>query len=61
MSNTLKNIFDYQKFESNSKLSKLIKETEERYANAVSLDELDMVVAAGKTHADEQDAKKMMK
>lgn len=54
MSNTLKNIFDYQKFESNSKLSKLIKETEERYANAVSLDELDMVVAAGKTHADEQ-------
>ncbi len=43
----LEKLFDFQKFENNSRLAKLISETESRYAKALSDDELDMVNAAG--------------
>ena len=47
MSDTLKTLFDFQKFENNESLAKLIKETEERYASVISLDDLEMISAAG--------------
>lgn len=43
----LKSMFEYQKFAQNSRLSKLIEETEKRYANELSDDDLWMVNAAG--------------
>ena len=43
----LEKLFDFQKFENNSRLAKLISETESRYAKVLSDDELDMVNAAG--------------
>lgn len=43
----LEKLFDFQKFENNSRLAKLISETESRYAKALSDDDLDMVNAAG--------------
>ena len=43
----LEKLFDFQKFENNSRLAKLISETESRYTKALSDDELDMVNAAG--------------
>ena len=48
MSNRLKSIFEYQKFEMNPKMSALIADTESRYfKESLSDDELEMVVAAG--------------
>lgn len=46
MDKTLKGLFAYQKFEGNSKLDKLIAETESRVGVALNDDELDMVNAA---------------
>ena len=43
----LEKLFDYQKFENNSRLAKLISETEARYAKALSDDDLEFVNAAG--------------
>lgn len=43
----LEKLFDFQKFENNSRLAKLIAETESRYSKALSDDDLDMVNAAG--------------
>lgn len=47
MENKLKNMFDYQKFEKNSRLEKLISDTESRYARELTDDDLVMVNAAG--------------
>ena len=47
MEKKLNKLFDYQRFEKNEKLEKLIRETESRYANALSEDELSLVSAAG--------------
>ena len=47
MENRLKALFEYQKFEQNPKLDKLIRETELRYPEKLSEDELEMVSAAG--------------
>ncbi len=50
MESKLSRLFDYQKFEPNSKLDKLIKDVESRYSlddMMMSDDELDMVNAAG--------------
>ena len=47
MSDRLKSLFEYQKFEKNDKLDKLIKETEGRTLDRLSDDALDMVNAAG--------------
>ena len=43
----LKKLFDYQRFEQNEKLDKLIGEAESRYEKALSDDDLDLVNAAG--------------
>ena len=43
----LEKLFDFQNFENNSRLAKLISQTEARYAKELSDDELDMVNAAG--------------
>lgn len=52
MENKLRKIFDYQRFEGNGRLEKLISETESRYANALSDDDLAFVNAAGEFTAD---------
>lgn len=46
MDKTLKGLFAYQKFEGNSKLDKLIRETESRVGVALDDSQLDMVNAA---------------
>ena len=43
----LKKLFDYQRFEKNEKLEKLIRETESRYAKELSDADLSLVNAAG--------------
>ena len=47
MENKLKKLFEYQKFEQNERLAKLIAETEARQAAEISDDDLEMVAAAG--------------
>ncbi len=50
MESKLSRLFDYQKFEPNSKLDRLIQDVESRYAlddMALSDDELGMINAAG--------------
>ena len=47
MEKKLKKLFDYQRFEQNDKLEKLIHETESRYAKGLSDDDLSFVNAAG--------------
>ena len=55
MSKNLKHLFDFQKFEGNSRLSSMIAETESRYGVGMSHnlelsdDELTLVSAAGNT------------
>ena len=49
MEKKLKNIFDFQRFEKNERLEKLIRETESRYAAELSDDDLSLVNAAGDT------------
>ena len=45
--NKLKRLFDYQRFESNTRLTEIIAETESRYAAELNDNELEMVNAAG--------------
>ena len=47
MENKLKKLFDYQRFEQNERLEKLIWETEGRYTKELSDDDLTLVNAAG--------------
>ncbi len=47
MENKLSKLFDYQRFENNSKLSKIISDTQSRYGTEVSEDFLDKINAAG--------------
>lgn len=47
MEKKINKLFDYQKFEKNAHLAKLIEETESRYANEISDDDLELVSAAG--------------
>lgn len=47
MENKMKKLFEYQRFENNARLAKLINETESRYATALDDDDLDIVAAAG--------------
>ena len=47
MEKKLKKLFDYQRFEQNAKLEKLIQETENRYAKELSEEDLSLVSAAG--------------
>lgn len=47
MSNRLKNLFEYQKFEQNPRLASLIAETESRcMGSRIDEEDLDMVMAA---------------
>ena len=47
MEKLLKTLFDFQKFESDPELAKLISETESRYAEALTEDDLALINAAG--------------
>ena len=48
MERTLKNLFDFQKFEGNSDLQRIINSTHSRYATReLSLNEMEWVSAAG--------------
>ena len=47
MEKKLKKLFDYQRFEKNGKLEKIIAETESRNARKLSDDDLSLVNAAG--------------
>lgn len=47
MENTLKKLFEYQKFEKNSKLESLIAQAHSNYDRELSDDDLEMVAAAG--------------
>lgn len=47
MEKKIKKLFDYQRFEKNEKLEKLIRDTENRYATELSDDDLSFVSAAG--------------
>ncbi|MCQ2530034.1 MAG: hypothetical protein MJ086_02105 [Lachnospiraceae bacterium] len=47
MENKLKNLFEYQRFEKNEKLEKLISQTESRFERELSEDDLFFVNAAG--------------
>ena len=47
MADKLKRLFDYQRFEGNSRLQKLIGETEARSGAELSDDQLELVSAAG--------------
>lgn len=51
MENKLNKLFDYQRFEGNKRLEKLIAETEARYAAQLSDDDLSFVCAAGEAEA----------
>ncbi len=52
MENKMKKLFEYQRFENNARLAKLINETESRYAAALDDDDLDIVAAAGEVEKD---------
>ena len=47
MEKKLKRLFDYQRFEQNEKLEKLILKTESRYSKELTDDDLSLVNAAG--------------
>lgn len=55
MENRLNKLFEFQKFENNSRLAKLIQETESRYGSALSDDDLDIVSAAGEIPVQNED------
>lgn len=55
MENRLNKLFEFQKFENNPRLAKLIRETESRYGSALSDDDLDMVSAAGELPTKNED------
>ena len=54
MEKKLGKLFDYQRFENNDKLAKLIRETESRYAKELTDDELELVAAAGNVYEQNQ-------
>ena len=47
MEQKLRALFDYQRFEKNERLARLIGETESRFARELSDDELSLISAAG--------------
>lgn len=52
MENKLKSLFEYQKFEGNSRLAAIIADTESRLGSEISDDDLFMVSAAGELRDD---------
>ena len=61
MEKKLTRLFDYQRFENNARLSKIIAATEAKYATQLSEDDLFLVNAAGETDAatDKRDKKNL--
>lgn len=51
MEKTLRALFDLQRFSGNDRLAKIIFDTEGRYGNALSDDDLEAVSAAGEPFA----------
>ena len=49
MERTVKNLFDFQRFKQNVRLDSIIRNTENRYASALSDDDLEWVSAAGES------------
>lgn len=47
MEKKLRNLFDFQRFSQNERLAAIIADTEERYSNVISDDDLEAVNAAG--------------
>ena len=47
MDKKLKSMFEFQRFQNNPRLAKIIAETEQRYAGEISDEDLDLVAAAG--------------
>lgn len=47
MDKKLKSMFEFQRFQNNPRLAKIIEETEQRYAGEISDEDLDLVAAAG--------------
>ena len=59
MERTLKRLFDYQKFDNNPELERLVDTVHSRYANReLSIDDVDQVFAAGVTGLLPKDRKK---
>lgn len=59
MEKKLRALFDFQRFEGNAELQKAIDSVHSRYASCeLSLDELDMVSAAGMPHRDPKEKEK---
>lgn len=59
MENKLKSLFNYQKFERNADLQRVIDSVHSRYASReLSLDEMEMVSAAGEAHPDPKEKEK---
>ena len=56
MEEKLKTLFEYQRFERNAHLDRLISKTENRHGRALSDDELMLVSAAGETGIEESPA-----
>lgn len=54
MEKMIKAIFDLEHFEQNEKLERLIRETESRYNNEISDDDLEFVCAAGDPDASQK-------
>lgn len=52
MENEIKKLFDYQRFENNSRLAGIIAQTEERYGKSLSEEELFFVNAAGELNTE---------
>ena len=61
MDKKLKSMFDYHSFAPNPRLSKLIEETENRYAHELDDDDLLLVNAAGSQYQQEPDKYKKQK
>ena len=51
MEKKLKKLFDYQRFEKNERLEKIIKKTESRYGGELSDDDLSLVNAVGEINS----------
>ena len=57
MDKKLKSMFEFQRFQNNPRLAKMIQETEQRYAGELSDEDLDFVAAAGEFTSDEEENK----
>ena len=47
MEKKLLNLFDFQKYEENERISKMIEETEQRFGTEINMEDLEQVTAAG--------------